>query len=208
MAIDVFPTLRELGRPDVIAKAIWSTEKGMVLVSGGVRAGITTTLTAAAHDLKRVGYNPIQLCDDERNAICGIDSITVDEPDDGLAKYLLGDTRPAVVVFHETYNPVILSLATKLAKAGSLVVGALHGRSHEEMLKKFRDSMPSDATGAVVKFSVFQEFDTPYASMTQEGAAIYKACSEAREFCRQEGFAKYPMDSGHRFELSYHVKKD
>lgn len=212
MTIDAFPSLKDLGRPDILAETIWSTKKGIILISGGPRSGITTTLASASHEIKRAGLNPVYLCDDESCAIPGIDSLTVNENKDALLAYLVGENRPSVLIFHETYNPAVTYLAFRAAEAGSLVIGGLHVNQNEDAIEEFMNSVPmecfiSGRPNYLMRLSLFQELDTSsYSFITREKVDVNKSCSMAREYFRQEGFSRHPMDSGHRFNLNYHVK--
>lgn len=207
----VFPTLKELGRPEALLR-IATDAGGVILISGDVGTGVTTTITALAHELKELGKDPLYISMNETDVLPGIDSISVDTVDDSLFDYFMGDTRPECVIFKDTLDPNVMYLAACLAEAGSLVVGGLRANSSEDAVEKYLNAMlqnqPIRISGPryLIRLSLFQKFNyNSSSSITKEIIAESLASLRARTFFMQEGVDRYKPNTGHRFALDYQV---
>jgi len=211
MAIDTFPTLSELKRPAALLQAVVGNDSGIILVSGDTDSGVTTTVTALAHEMQGMGRNPLYLCVNESDAIPGIDSISIDTVDNALIHYLMEEGRPDSVIFKDTFDSGITYLASRLAEAGSLVVGGVRALSAEDAVEKFLRSIAernisSGGERYLIRLSMFQKFFyESYSAKNKEIIEEFFACHRARMFFAQEEVNRYKYASGPQFPMFYQV---
>lgn len=136
MTDEMFPTLKELGRPDTILDCIMANPSGLVIVSGKRYSGVTTTIAALGHEMKDSGFNTVYLSNENSDHIPFLDSISA-EDSDSLKEYFAGPYPPDVAIFDVDHHIPSYRLAAAAAQAGILSIVAITSDSYEDASSRF-----------------------------------------------------------------------
>lgn len=140
MSNDSFPSLSLLRRADSILDTVLYEVEGIVLVSGKAGSGVTTTITALAHDFLRNGKKVLHVRLGDSQVIPGIDAISSESLDKRLIGYFLAleDNAFDLVIFDEDeVNDKIIHLASVLAHRGMISVVGVQADSSEKAIELF-----------------------------------------------------------------------
>ena len=143
-------TIDELGLPHHV-KPLTQYHNGLVLVTGAVGSGKSTTLAALVdfvngdrEDHIITLEDPIEYVFDSRN--CHVNQREVHTHTESFAKALRGALRedPDVIMVGEMRDLETISLAITAAETGHLVLGTLHTGSAARTLDRVLDVFPVD----------------------------------------------------------------
>jgi twitching motility protein PilT len=143
-------TIDELGLPEHV-KPLTQYHNGLVLVTGAVGSGKSTTLAALVdfvngdrEDHIITLEDPIEYVFDSRN--CHVNQREVHTHTDSFAKALRGALRedPDVIMVGEMRDLETIQLAITAAETGHLVLGTLHTGSAARTLDRVLDVFPVD----------------------------------------------------------------
>lgn len=129
-----FPSLVELGGPDVVSSVLLHASGGLAVVSGKSLSGKTTVLSALAHELKRAGKRVIAVRGVDAGVMPGVEEVMTADFEDTLVDVVLEKHKPDVVFVDEIRSSRAAMFALKLVEAGVLVVVSMHAINPERAL--------------------------------------------------------------------------
>lgn len=211
-----FPTLKELGRPEVILERIEEKKSGIVLIAGGHYSGKTTTIVSLAHEMKSQNRDVIHIQLPQVESLPGLDSVYAEKIHNDLLAHLAGPGRPEVLVLNDITDPMMYHLAFQVADKGSLVIIGLHAKNADEAIFNLLDGLPPahlrhlrEDYRKLVILAVHQKFrDLPNAyTLTPEFITEIKAVNASKDFFLEEDSKRYYSREAHpRFKIEYSVK--
>lgn len=143
-------TIDELNLPHAV-KPLTQYQNGLVLVTGSVGSGKSTTLAALVDFINKdredhiiTLEDPIEFVFDSHN--CHVNQREVHTHTESFAKALRGALRedPDVIMVGEMRDLETISLAITAAETGHLVLGTLHTGSSARTLDRILDVFPID----------------------------------------------------------------
>jgi twitching motility protein PilT len=144
------PPFESLHLPGIV-KELAEAQEGLILVTGPVGCGKTTTLASMVDIINRTRSchiitfeDPIEYLYKDRKALVSQREIGIDLTDLDEALYLLARQDPDVVVISELHDHRTISAAIKSAEAGHLVFGTLNAGSVVQSVQRLLDLFPQD----------------------------------------------------------------
>ena len=148
-------TVDELGLPDTM-KTLTRFHNGLVLVTGSVGSGKSTTLASLVDhiNMERTDHiitleDPIEYTFDSKG--CHVNQREVGSHTESFGKALRAALRedPDVIMVGEMRDLETISLAITAAETGHLVLGTLHTGSAARTLDRVLDVFPTDQRGQI-----------------------------------------------------------
>jgi len=143
-------TMEELGLPESL-KMLTQYHNGLVLVTGSVGSGKSTTLAALIEEINRTRHDHIITLEDPIEYVfeskgCHITQREVHTHTASFAAALRGALRedPDVIMVGEMRDLETIQLAITAAETGHLVLGTLHTGSAGRTLDRILDVFPTD----------------------------------------------------------------
>ena len=143
-------TMDELGLPKTF-KPLTQFHNGLVLVTGSVGSGKSTTLAALIDEVNRERNDHIITLEDPieytfESKIAHVNQREVHTHTDSFAAALRGALRedPDVIMIGEMRDLATISLAITASETGHLVLGTLHTGSASRTLDRVLDVFPTD----------------------------------------------------------------
>lgn len=143
-------TMDELGLPPQL-KLLTQYQNGLVLVTGSVGSGKSTTLAALVEEVNRVRHEHIITLEDPIEYIftpqgCQINQREVHTHTESFGAALRGALRedPDVIMVGEMRDLETISLAITASETGHLVLGTLHTANAARTLDRLLDVFPVD----------------------------------------------------------------
>jgi twitching motility protein PilT len=143
-------TMDELGLPESL-KILTKYHNGLVLVTGAVGSGKSTTLAAMVEEINRDRHDHIITLEDPieylfTSASCQVTQREVHTHTMSFANALRGSLRedPDVIMVGEMRDLETISLAITASETGHLVLGTLHTGSAARTLDRLLDVFPID----------------------------------------------------------------
>ncbi|HRJ10042.1 MAG TPA: type IV pilus twitching motility protein PilT [Prosthecobacter sp.] len=143
-------TVDELGLPDTVRTLI-RYHNGLVLVTGPVGCGKSTTLAALVDEINKERQDHIITLEDPIEYVlepkgCHVNQREVGSHTESFAAALRGALRedPDVIMVGEMRDLETISLAITAAETGHLVLGTLHTGNSARTLDRVLDVFPSD----------------------------------------------------------------
>lgn len=147
---DHIPSLEELGLPNTI-KTLTEYPTGLVLVTGPMGCGKTTTLAAMIDIINSSRKDHIITVEDpvefrHPSKSCQVSQRTLGSHTLSFANALKGALRqdPDVIMIGELRDLETISIAITAAETGHLVLGSLHTNSAERTIDRLVTSFPPD----------------------------------------------------------------
>ncbi len=142
--------LKELGfRNPAIIEKLLDHHNGIILVTGPVSSGKTTTLAALVDLLNRKRYDHVICVEDpieivQRSASCNVTQREVGRHTRSFATALKGALRedPDIIVIGEMRDLETIEMAITAAETGHLVIGTLHTSDAATTLNRILDVFP------------------------------------------------------------------
>ena len=143
-------TMKDLGLPDSL-KPLTQYHNGLVLVTGSVGSGKSTTLAALMNEINNERTDHIITLEDPieyvfESASCHVNQREVHTHTESFAAALRGALRedPDVIMVGEMRDLETISLAITASETGHLVLGTLHTGSAARTLDRVLDVFPTD----------------------------------------------------------------
>jgi len=143
-------TMKDLGLPDTI-KPLLQYQNGLVLVTGSVGSGKSTTLAALVDEINREREDHIITLEDPIEYVldskgCHLNQREVHTHTESFGRALRGALRedPDVIMVGEMRDLETISLAITAAETGHLVLGTLHTGSAARTLDRVLDVFAID----------------------------------------------------------------
>jgi twitching motility protein PilT len=143
-------SMTELGLPDSI-RPLLEYQNGLVLVTGSVGSGKSTTLAALVDQINRDREDHIITLEDPIEYIieskgCHVNQREVHKHTESFGRALRGALRedPDIIMVGEMRDLETISLAITAAETGHLVLGTLHTGSAARTLDRVLDVFPVD----------------------------------------------------------------
>jgi twitching motility protein PilT len=143
-------TMDELGLPQAL-KVLTQYHNGLVLVTGAVGSGKSTTLAALVEEINQARHDHIITLEDPieylfKPAHCQVTQREVHTHTQSFANALRGSLRedPDVIMVGEMRDLETISLAITASETGHLVLGTLHTGSAARTLDRLLDVFPID----------------------------------------------------------------
>lgn len=143
-------TMKDLGLPDSL-KPLTQYHNGLVLVTGSVGSGKSTTLAALMNEINNERTDHIITLEDPieyvfDSASCHVNQREVHTHTESFAAALRGALRedPDVIMVGEMRDLETISLAITASETGHLVLGTLHTGSAARTLDRVLDVFPTD----------------------------------------------------------------
>ncbi len=143
-------TMTELGLPPTL-KPLTQYHNGLVLVTGSVGSGKSTTLAALINEINHERTDHIITLEDPieyvfKSAKCHVNQREVHTHTESFAAALRGALRedPDVIMVGEMRDLETISLAITASETGHLVLGTLHTGSASRTLDRVLDVFPTD----------------------------------------------------------------
>ncbi len=143
-------TMDELGLPHQL-KLLTQYQNGLVLVTGSVGSGKSTTLAALVEEINRARHDHIITLEDPieyviRSQGCHVTQREVHTHTKSFAAALRGALRedPDVIMVGEMRDLETISLAITASETGHLVLGTLHTSNAARTLDRVLDVFPTD----------------------------------------------------------------
>jgi len=143
-------SMDELGLPSVL-KLLTQYQNGLVLVTGSVGSGKSTTLAALVDEINRARHDHIITLEDPIEYIipskgCHVTQREVHTHTKSFANALRGALRedPDVIMVGEMRDLETISLAITASETGHLVLGTLHTANAARTLDRVLDVFPVD----------------------------------------------------------------
>ena len=143
-------TMSDLGLPNSL-KPLTQYHNGLVLVTGSVGSGKSTTLAALMNEINHERNDHIITLEDPieyvfESANCHVNQREVHTHTESFAAALRGALRedPDVIMVGEMRDLVTISLAITASETGHLVLGTLHTGSAARTLDRVLDVFPTD----------------------------------------------------------------
>jgi twitching motility protein PilT len=142
--------MKDLGLPDSL-KPLTQYHNGLVLVTGSVGSGKSTTLAALMNEINNERTDHIITLEDPieyvfESASCHVNQREVHTHTESFAAALRGALRedPDVIMVGEMRDLETISLAITASETGHLVLGTLHTGSAARTLDRVLDVFPTD----------------------------------------------------------------
>lgn len=150
MVADRVPRLEELGIKNVdTVRKLLTYHNGLMLVTGPVGAGKTTTLAAMVDELNRQREDHIITVEDpvevvQVSAGCNVTQRQVGEHTRSFASALKGALRedPDIIVIGELRDLETIEMAISASETGHLVIGTMHTSDASTTLNRLLDVFP------------------------------------------------------------------
>jgi len=143
-------TMADLGLPNSL-KPLTQYHNGLVLVTGSVGSGKSTTLAALMNEINHERNDHIITLEDPieyvfESASCHVNQREVHTHTESFAAALRGALRedPDVIMVGEMRDLETISLAITASETGHLVLGTLHTGSAARTLDRVLDVFPTD----------------------------------------------------------------
>jgi twitching motility protein PilT len=143
-------TIAELGLPDTV-RTLCRFHNGLILVTGPVGCGKSTTLAALVDQINEERHDHIITLEDPIEYVfgskgCHVNQREVHSHTESFATALRGALRedPDVIMVGEMRDLETISLAITAAETGHLVLGTLHTGSAARTLDRVLDVFPTD----------------------------------------------------------------
>ena len=143
-------TMSELGLPDSL-KLLTQYHNGLVLVTGAVGSGKSTTLAALVEEINNARHDHIITLEDPIEYVfhskgCHVTQREVHTHTKSFAAALRGSLRedPDVIMVGEMRDLETIQLAITAAETGHLVLGTLHTGNASRTLDRVLDVFPTD----------------------------------------------------------------
>ena len=143
-------TMDELGLPPQL-KLLTQFQNGLVLVTGSVGSGKSTTLAALVEEINRSRHEHIITLEDPIESLftpqgCQVNQREVHTHTDSFGAALRGALRedPDVIMVGEMRDLETISLAITASETGHLVLGTLHTGNAARTLDRLLDVFPVD----------------------------------------------------------------
>lgn len=143
-------TMQDLGLPNTL-KPLTQYHNGLVLVTGSVGSGKSTTLAALINEINNERNDHIITLEDPieyvfSSAQCHVNQREVHTHTESFAAALRGALRedPDVIMVGEMRDLETISLAITASETGHLVLGTLHTGSAARTLDRVLDVFPTD----------------------------------------------------------------
>ena len=143
-------SMADLGLPDTI-KPLLQYQNGLVLVTGSVGSGKSTTLAALVDEINRDRDDHIITLEDPIEYVipckgCHVNQREVHSHTESFGRALRGALRedPDIIMVGEMRDIETISLAITAAETGHLVLGTLHTGSAARTLDRVLDVFPID----------------------------------------------------------------
>ena len=143
-------TFSELGFKDETAlKALLTYQNGLILVTGPIGSGKTTTLAAMVHHLNEnrrdhiiTIENPIEIVQNSRDSL--ITQRQIEKHTQGYATAIKAALRedPDIIVFGELNDLKTIEMAITASETGHLVIGTMHTSDATSTLNRLIDVFP------------------------------------------------------------------
>jgi twitching motility protein PilT len=147
---DTVRTMEELGLPEQL-RLLTEFHNGLVLVTGSVGSGKSTTLAALVDQINRSRHDHIITLEDPIEYIipssgCHVTQREVHTHTKSFANALRGALRedPDVIMVGEMRDLETISLAITASETGHLVLGTLHTSNAARTLDRLLDVFPTD----------------------------------------------------------------
>jgi len=148
------PTLDELGLPPAVAE-LTRTRNGLILVTGPVGCGKTTTQWAMLEQINRESFahilsfqHPVSFVIEEKRSLVTLREIGTDAPSYAeAARAAFAGQDPDVVHIGELPDLETLSLALVLAETGHLVFSTMHTATAVETVERLVSVFPPHQQG-------------------------------------------------------------
>jgi len=149
------PHLDALGLPPIVSH-LATMHSGLVLVTGGVGTGKSTTLAALIDEINQRRNSTILTLEDPIEFVhASAKSLIVQRElgthvpsfSDGLRSGLRQD--PDVILVGEMRDPETIALAVEAAETGHLVFGTLHTRGAAPTIHRLVDAFPTEAQAQI-----------------------------------------------------------
>lgn len=149
-------TMEEIGLPMDHILPLTRYQNGLILVTGSVGSGKSTTLAALIDFINRdrddhilTLEDPIEYVFDSKG--CHVNQREVHKHTDSFAKALRGALRedPDVIMVGEMRDLETIQLALTAAETGHLVLGTLHTGNAPRTLDRVLDVFPTDQRGQI-----------------------------------------------------------
>ncbi len=144
-------TMEELGIPRDVVKPITNFQYGLIMVTGAVGSGKSTTLAALIDEVNRERDDHIITLEDPIEytfdaASCHVNQREVHTHTDSFATALRATLRedPDIIMVGEMRDLETISLAITAAETGHLVFGTLHTGNASRTLDRILDVFPTD----------------------------------------------------------------
>jgi twitching motility protein PilT len=141
--------LGELGLPQSVA-ALCNADQGLVLVTGAVGAGKSTTLGALLHEINRTRRvhvitieDPVEVLHTPERALFSQREVGAHTRDFSTALRAALREDPDVIVVGELRDTEATSIALAAAETGHLVLGTLHTSDAERSIHRILDQYPA-----------------------------------------------------------------
>ena len=148
-------TMDELGLPEQL-KVLTQYHNGLVLVTGSVGCGKSTTLAAMVEEINRNRSDHIITLEDPIEYVfvpagCQITQREVHAHTESFAAALRGSLRqdPDVIVVGEMRDLETISLAITASETGHLVIATLHTSNAARTLDRVLDAFPVEQQGQI-----------------------------------------------------------
>ena len=143
-------SMEEIGLPDSL-KLLTQYHNGLVLVTGSVGCGKSTTLAALVDEINRTRHDHIITLEDPIEYVipskgCHVTQREVHTHTNSFAAALRGSLRedPDVIMVGEMRDLETIQLAITAAETGHLVLGTLHTGNAARTLDRVLDVFPTD----------------------------------------------------------------
>jgi len=149
------PRLADLGLPSVVAH-FTKIRAGLVLVTGGVGAGKTTTLAAMIEEINQNAHStiltledPIEILHESKKSLIVQREVGthVRSFAEGLHSGLRED--PDVILVGEMRDAETIGLAVEASETGHLVLGTLHTRGAHQTVHRIVDAFPASSQAQI-----------------------------------------------------------
>jgi twitching motility protein PilT len=148
-------TMEELGLPEQL-KVLTQYHNGLVLLTGAVGCGKSTTLAAMVQEINTHRNDHIITLEDPieyvfKPANCQITQREVRTHTESFAAALRGSLRqdPDVIIVGEMRDLETISLAITASETGHLVIGTLHTSNAARTLDRVLDAFPVEQQGQI-----------------------------------------------------------
>ncbi len=148
-------TMDELGLPEGL-KVLTEYHNGLVLLTGGVGCGKSTTLAAMVQEINTHRSDHVITLEDPIEYVfvpsgCQITQREVHAHTESFAAALRGSLRqdPDVIIVGEMRDLETISLAITASETGHLVIGTLHTSNAARTLDRVLDAFPVEQQGQI-----------------------------------------------------------
>lgn len=155
------PSFEELRIPDVVRKAALQ-KSGIILISGAVASGKTTTITAMLDQMNRTVErhiitieDPVEYLHEDKKCIINQREIGADANDFKSALRYVVRQSPDVVVIGEMRDAETFNFALTAAEVGRLVIATVHAKSVVQIFDRVLGFFPPEQRDQVLSHFSF-----------------------------------------------------